>query len=45
MFEVYKPKSRLKAGDKYQSKPQIAARLVEQLVSQWLKIRYVLAEY
>jgi SRSO17 transposase len=44
LFEVYKPKSRLKPGDKYQSKPQIAARLVEQLVSQGLKIRYVLAD-
>lgn len=44
LFEIYKPKSRLKEGDKYQSKPQIAAQLVEQLVNQGLQVRYVLAD-
>jgi SRSO17 transposase len=44
LFEIYKPKSRLKEGDKYQSKPQIAAKLIEQLVNQGLQVRYVLAD-
>jgi len=44
LFEIYKPKLRMKEGDKYQSKPQIAAKLVEQLVNQGLQIRYVLAD-
>ena len=32
IFEIYKPKSRLKSDDSYQSKPQIAAKLVTELV-------------
>lgn len=44
LFEIYKPKSRMKEGDTYQSKPQIAAKLVRQLVNQGLQIRYVLAD-
>jgi SRSO17 transposase len=32
VFEVYKPKQRLKTEDIYQSKPQIAAKLVKELV-------------
>ena len=44
LFEIYKPKSRLKEGDKYQSKPQIAAQLVKELIRQGWKIRYVLAD-
>lgn len=31
MFGIYKPKQRLKAGDVYYSKPEIAARLVQQI--------------
>ncbi len=31
IFAIYKPKSRLKAGDIYYSKPEIAARLVEEI--------------
>lgn len=30
-FEVYKPKERLKHGDEYKSKPQIAAAMIRQL--------------
>lgn len=36
-FEVYKPKERLKAGDEYQSKPQIAATMVRQLQAMGLR--------
>jgi SRSO17 transposase len=32
IFEIYKPKSTLKSDDIYQSKPQIAAKLVTEFV-------------
>lgn len=32
-FEVYKPRERLKAGDEYQSKPQIAAAMTRRLLA------------
>jgi SRSO17 transposase len=44
LFEIYKPKSRLKVDDLYQSKPQIAAKLVTELVELGFNIRYVLAD-
>lgn len=44
LFEIYKPKSRLQEGDIYRSKPQIAANLVQELVTQGLNIRCVLAD-
>lgn len=44
LFEIYKPKSTLKSDDIYQSKPQIAAKLVTELVELGFKIRYVLAD-
>jgi SRSO17 transposase len=44
VFEVYKPKSRLKPEDTYQSKPQIAAKLVKELVRIGLRIKRVLAD-
>jgi SRSO17 transposase len=44
IFEVYKPKQRLKLDDNYQSKPQIAARLVKELVRLGLVIKRVLAD-
>ena len=43
IFEIYKPKSRLKSDNIYQSKPQIAAKLVTELVELGFNIRYVLA--
>ena len=43
IFEIYKPKSTLKSDDIYQSKPQIAAKLVTELVELGFNIRYVLA--
>ncbi len=33
MFEVYKPRERLKPGDKYFTKPEIAAILMRKLQS------------
>ena len=44
IFEIYKPKSTLKSDDIYQSKPQIAAKLVKELVELGFNIRYVLAD-
>ena len=44
IFEIYKPKSTLKLDDIYQSKPQIAAKLVTELVELGFNIRYVLAD-
>jgi SRSO17 transposase len=44
IFEIYKPKQRLQPGDKYQSKPQIAVVLVNELVRLGLKIKRVLAD-
>lgn len=44
LFEIYKPKATLKPDDIYQSKPQIAAKLVTELVAKGFNIRYVLAD-
>jgi SRSO17 transposase len=44
LFEIYKPKSTLKSDDIYQSKPQIATKLVTELVELGFNIRYVLAD-
>lgn len=43
-FEVYKPRDRLKDADEYQSKPQIAARLIRQLQSMGFRFELVLAD-
>ena len=44
MFRIYKPKECLKAGDEYQSKPQIAASMVRALQTLGLNIELVLAD-
>ncbi len=44
MFEVYKPKERLKKEDKYLTKPEIAAGIVKKLLGMGLKIKLVLAD-
>jgi SRSO17 transposase len=44
LFEVYKPKERLKAEDKYRTKPEIAAILLRQLESMGFKFNLVLAD-
>ena len=43
-FEVYKPKERLKDGDEYSSKPQIAARMIRQLQAMGFQFELVLAD-
>ena len=44
MFEVYKPKQRLLEEDTYQSKPQIAAKMVRELQTMGFKFKLVLAD-
>lgn len=43
-FEVYKPRERLKDKDEYQSKPQIAARMIRQLQAVGFQVELVLAD-
>ncbi len=44
IFEVYKPKGRLKVGDIYRSKPEIAAQMVIELKQIGFEIELVLAD-
>lgn len=44
MFEVYKPKQRLLSGDIYQSKPEIAAKMIRRLLAMGFKFKLVLAD-
>lgn len=44
MFEVYKPKERLKVGDRYQSKPKIAADMIQALCDFGFEFELVLAD-
>ena len=44
LFKVFKPKHRLKAGDTYQTKLQLAQSIVEELVAFGFKIELVLAD-
>jgi SRSO17 transposase len=43
-FEVYKPKTRLKKGESYRSKPQIAAQMLRELKNKGFKFSQVLAD-
>lgn len=43
-FKIFKPKERLKEGDKYQSKPEIGAELVKELKEMGFNIKRVLAD-
>ena len=43
-FRLYKPKERLKAGEVYQTKPQIAAQMIRELKAQGFKFQLVLAD-
>ena len=43
-FEVYKPRERLKEGDNYLSKPQIAAGMIRQLQEMGFRFELVLAD-
>lgn len=44
IFEVYKPKERLKPGDLYRSKPEIAAGMIRQLQAMGFQFKLVLAD-
>lgn len=43
-FEVYKPKERLKEGDEYKTKPEIAGEMVRRLKENGFNIKLVLAD-
>ena len=43
-FEIYKPKQRLKQGDVYRSKPEIAARMIKDLRARGFEFSLVLAD-
>ena len=44
LFRVYKPKSRLQAGDVYQSKPEIAVSMIDELLASGCQFDLVLAD-
>ncbi|HTL88507.1 MAG TPA: IS701 family transposase, partial [Leptolyngbya sp.] len=44
LFNIYKPKSRLKAHDAYQSKPQLAVQLIQEIQALGFVIERVLAD-
>jgi SRSO17 transposase len=44
LFEVYKPKERLKAGEAYRTKPEIAAGMIRTLQQMGFQIERVLAD-
>ncbi|WP_404791391.1 IS701 family transposase [Altericista sp. CCNU0014] len=43
-FEIYKPHERLKPGDRYKTKPQIASEMIRELQKIGFKIELVLAD-
>ncbi len=43
-FEIYKPKKRLKEGDIYRSKPEIAAQMIRDLKARGFEVSLVLAD-
>jgi SRSO17 transposase len=44
LFRIFKPESRLKAGDGYQTKPQLAIEIIEELLALGFRFRVVLAD-
>ena len=44
MFNIYKPKKRLKPTDLYQSKPEIAAQMIKKLQEMGFKFKLILAD-
>jgi SRSO17 transposase len=44
MFQIFKPKKRLKEGDKSKSKPQIAVEIIQELKAREFQIKLVLAD-
>ena len=43
-FDIYKPKQRLKPGDVYRSKPEIAAQMIRELRARGFEFSLVLAD-
>jgi SRSO17 transposase len=43
-FEVFKPRERLKAGEVYQTKPQMAATVIRELIAMGFQVDLVLAD-
>lgn len=43
-FKIFKPKNRLRAGDKYKTKPQLAVEIIRELQEWGLRIKLVLAD-
>lgn len=43
-FQIYKPRERLQPGDKYKTKPEIAAELIRELQGMGFKFELVLAD-
>ncbi len=43
-FKVFKPKEKLKEGDKYKTKPDLAIELIKELKEIEFKIKRVLAD-
>lgn len=44
LFEVYKPKERLKSDDIYRSKPEIASQMIRDLIAMGFRFNLVLAD-
>lgn len=44
LFRVFKPEPRLKAGDVYTTKPQLAVEIIEELLARGFHFRVVLAD-
>ncbi|QLE40002.1 IS701 family transposase [Nostoc sp. C052] len=44
IFQIFKPRNRLQAGDKYKTKPQIAVEIIQEIKEMGLKIKLVLAD-
>lgn len=44
IFKIFKPKTRLKPGETYQTKPQLAVAIIEELKTWGLRIKLVLAD-
>jgi SRSO17 transposase len=44
IFKIFKPKTRLKPGEIYQTKPQLAVAIIEELKTWGLRIKLVLAD-
>jgi len=44
LFKIFKPRSRLQAGDKYKTKPELAGEIIQELKALGFKIKLVLAD-